>query len=173
MSMKTNKLKSLPIAACCFVIALFSGAQGMDNPTGIEEKTCIELTRMRVTSQNEIDALDFGETSSHAINFQNYSGYFSSYLFSQLESTRQLANLFATMVINRPRLAVALGFAYLAPQVLALCECYGCYATTPDGYECTTWYAGTPGVSMLISRSPTECARAHDSNLTLCLPYPK
>ncbi len=171
--MKTNKLKILSIAVCCFVIALCSGSQGMDNLTGIEEKKGIDPTRMQVSSQNESHVLDFEAKPFHTINIQDDSPSMASYLFSQLESTSKLVNELTNLTMNHPGLAFALCFAYVAPIAAALCECYTCEQFTTDGKECTTWIARI-GVTRVLSRSPAECSRYNqNSNHTLCIPYPK
>jgi hypothetical protein len=145
--MKINKLKAISIAVCCLISSLWSEAQSMDNQPDILESSLVHRNaHMQLSSQNEMDALEFESTPPRPINVVGSQSSWASYLISPVKTTLQMANEFISFAHNNPSKAMFIGLvsAYQITAVAADCACAG-YET--DGIH----------VVMRVVQNQSEC----------------
>lgn len=156
--MKINKFKVISIAICCFVAALWSEAQGMENrPDILESKTVKAATSMQLSNQHENDDFTTGPISSRVVNLEDSYTSWASYLVSPIKSVIQIANELTKLATNNPKLAVIVGMYNVLPAAEA-CACVCCShyfagSCASDGYR---RIGEEPSVSQCI----TDCSKA-------------
>lgn len=158
-----NKLKAISIAIFCFVISLYSEAQGMDNPNDILESATVNRTaNIQSVSQNEVNDLDLISPFAQIINNEDSEASWASYLISPVKTTLQMANEFISLAHHNPNKAILVGlvFTYQIASVAAK-------------YQCVFTCAGLGGNSTYPSEYPTydACMKYVPCTLDICVKY--
>ncbi|MBL0941318.1 MAG: hypothetical protein IBJ00_01105 [Alphaproteobacteria bacterium] len=129
--MKINKLKTISIAICCFIIALCSEIKCTDNMSGLEEKTSYKITYH--SSENYIDSFKYEigtNTSNMALSFKNESEdsktSWMSYLLYPAKNVIRNTNGIINFATQSPKKAIITGLvlAYHMAVVAAECDCW-------------------------------------------------
>jgi hypothetical protein len=136
---KTNKLNILLIAACCFVISLCSGSQGMDTQLLREENsTHNNIPYEQSCFQNEDNALDLGSIPSLVIKQEDPSVSWVSYLLSPAKAVIQSTYEVMNYANKYPKQAVFFGL-YIACQA-AMAAPIACTYIYESGYTIVANY---------------------------------
>jgi len=161
ISMKINKFKALSVAVCCFIVALWSEAQGMDNQKDMLESSTVNRTANMLSTQ---------DVSPHFIDFGDSASSWASYMTFPVKTTLHMAQTFINMAYHNRYAATLIGVA-LTCQITAAADYCACMCFSEVGQNGWTQYA-------LVLPNATGCEQwcvEHfpDHHFWNCLPVNK
>jgi hypothetical protein len=87
---------------------------------------------MKVSSQNEVDALNLVSTPSQLIKLKDTQTSWASYLLSPVKTTLQMANEFISLAHHSPNKAILVGLVFTY-QIASVAADYQCVFTCGMG----------------------------------------